>query len=89
MGTRRVVRPGAQAPAQQPAGQQMPAVSERGRTILAYLSQHESCGPTELTQQLGYSGPTWSRELSKLVSTGYIAKTGQKYSLTAVGRQLG
>ncbi len=74
---------------QQAAPQQvLPSVSERGRMALAYLSQHESCGPTELTQQLGFSGPTWSRELSKLVSAGYLTKMGQKYTLTAVGRSL-
>ena len=72
----------------QPAPQAMPSVSERGRMALDYLSQHESCGPTELTQQLGFSGPTWSRELSKLVSAGYLTKSGQKYTLTAVGRGL-
>ena len=75
----------------QPQGapqQALPSVSERGRMVLGYLSQHESCGPTELTQQLGFSGPTWSRELSKLVSAGYLTKTGQKYTLTAVGRGL-
>lgn len=68
--------------------QALPSVSERGRMVLGYLSQHESCGPTELTQQLGFSGPTWSRELSKLVSAGYLTKSGQKYTLTAVGRGL-
>ncbi|MDO4848669.1 MAG: hypothetical protein Q4B45_02720, partial [Coriobacteriia bacterium] len=81
-------QPGYPQAGAQPAPQAMPSVSERGRMALDYLSQHESCGPTELTQQLGFSGPTWSRELSKLVSAGYLTKSGQKYTLTAVGRGL-
>lgn len=87
-------------PAQDPAAQQpmpagavppaasQPQVSERGARIIEYLSQHESCGPTELVKAYGYSGPTWSRELGALVAAGYVMKEGQKHRLTAVGRSL-
>lgn len=66
---------------------QTPAtVSERGALILGYLAEHDSCGPTDLVREFGYSGPTWSRELAALVSAGYVMKAGQKHRLTAVGR---
>jgi len=70
-----------------PPGSALP-ISERGRTILAYLSTHEVVGPTELTRQFGHSQPTWSRELQALEEMGLIGKHrgGQKRSLTPAGR---
>ena len=56
--------------------------------VISYLSQHESCGPTELVREYGFSGPTWSRELGALVAAGYVMKDGQKHRLTGLGRQL-
>ncbi len=53
---------------------------------MEFLAAHETCGPTELTQAYGSSGPTWSRELKALVDTGLITKAGQKYRLTTIGR---
>lgn len=58
---------------------QSPAMSERGTLVMHYLADHECCGPTDLTRAYGYSGPTWSRELSTLVSLGLVRKIGQKY----------
>lgn len=72
---------------QQPAPAQ-PQVSERGSMVISYLAQHESCGPTELVREYGFSGPTWSRELGALVAAGYVMKDGQKHRLTGLGRQL-
>ena len=77
----------AQQPYQQPAPAQ-PQVSERGSMVISYLAQHESCGPTELVREYGFSGPTWSRELGALVAAGYVMKDGQKHRLTGLGRQL-
>ena len=74
-------------PYQQPAPAQ-PQVSERGSMVISYLAQHESCGPTELVREYGFSGPTWSRELGALVAAGYVMKDGQKHRLTGLGRQL-
>lgn len=74
-------------PYQQPASAQ-PQVSERGSMVISYLAQHESCGPTELVREYGFSGPTWSRELGALVAAGYVMKDGQKHRLTGLGRQL-
>ena len=70
---------------QQPA---MPSIrlSERGRQIVAYLSQHESVGPKELVASYGLSQPTWSRELRGLESAGIVTKQGQKRILTDYGR---
>lgn len=86
-------RPGyqqAQQPYQQPvtAAPAQPQVSDRGSMVISYLSQHESCGPTELVREYGFSGPTWSRELGALVAAGYVMKDGQKHRLTGLGRQL-
>lgn len=80
----------AQQPYQQPmpAAPAQPQVSDRGSMVISYLSQHESCGPTELVREYGFSGPTWSRELSALVAAGYVMKDGQKHRLTGLGRQL-
>ena len=55
---------------------------------MEYLTQHESCGPTDLTQVYGSSGPTWSRELKGLMEMGIITKSGQKYRLTTIGRSM-
>lgn len=88
------VQPGfqqAQQPYQQPvvpAAPAQPQVTERGSMVISYLSQHESCGPTELVREYGFSGPTWSRELGALVAAGYVMKDGQKHRLTGLGRQL-
>lgn len=80
----------AQQPYQQPmpAAPTQPQVSERGSMVISYLAQHESCGPTELVREYGFSGPTWSRELGALVAAGYVMKDGQKHRLTGLGRQL-
>lgn len=81
----------AQQPYQQPvvpAAPAQPQVTERGSMVISYLSQHESCGPTELVREYGFSGPTWSRELGALVAAGYVMKDGQKHRLTGLGRQL-
>ena len=80
----------AQQPYQQPmtAAPAQPQVSDRGSMVISYLSQHESCGPTELVREYGFSGPTWSRELGALVAAGYVMKDGQKHCLTGLGRQL-
>ena len=81
----------AQQPYQQPVAPAAPAqpqVTERGSMVISYLSQHESCGPTELVREYGFSGPTWSRELGALVAAGYVMKDGQKHRLTGLGRQL-
>lgn len=79
-----------QQPAAEPgaAGAAAPALSERGWMIIEYLAANGSCGPTDLANSLGYSGPTWSRELAALVAAGYVTKRGQKHYLTAVGTQL-
>ena len=71
-----------------PAAPAQPQVSERGSMVISYLAQHESCGPTELVREYGFSGPTWSRELGALVAAGYVMKDGQKHHLTGLGRQL-
>ena len=71
-----------------PAAPAQPQVSERGSLVISYLAQHESCGPTELVREYGFSGPTWSRELGALVAAGYVMKDGQKHHLTGLGRQL-
>ena len=73
---------------QQPAYQQPFTVDERGQQVIAYLSTHESVGPSELTRSYGASGPTWSRVLSNLSAQGLIMKVGQKYQLTGIGRSL-
>ena len=72
------------APGAQAAGAAYHA-SERGQAALAYIQQHGSCGPTELTCALGSSNPTWSRELATLARSGLIIKQGQKYVLTDMG----
>ncbi|QWT17602.1 ATP-binding protein [Collinsella sp. zg1085] len=61
-------------------------VSERGKKILSYLLQFESCGPTELRGAFGSSTATWSRELEQLTSAGLVIKRGQKRMLTDMGR---
>ena len=71
-----------------PAVPAQPQLSERGSMVISYLAQHESCGPTELVREYGFSGPTWSRELGALVAAGYVMKDGQKHRLTGLGRQL-
>lgn len=61
---------------------------ERSMQVMNYLSTHESTGPTELVRTYGSSGATWSRTLSTLAAQGVIAKIGQKYHLTGIGRTL-
>ena len=55
-----------------PGTQQAPAsqnsfsglhISERGQSVLQYLSSHEAVGPSNLVKAYGGSQPTWSREL--------------------------
>ncbi len=74
-----------QAPAQPQANF---ALSERGMNVLTYLSQHESVGPTELTNAFGGSVPTWTRTLQDLEDQGILKKRGQKRYLTDAGRAL-
>lgn len=82
--------PDAPQEAARPAASPMPAfeVSERGQLALDFLAEHDLGGPTDLVRACGYSAPTWSRELSRLVSAGLARKVGQKYQLTPVGRSL-
>ena len=75
-------------PAQAPAAPQRPVLTPRQESAMEYLTQHESCGPTDLTQVYGSSGPTWSRELKGLMEMGIITKSGQKYRLTTIGRSM-
>ena len=58
-------------------------LDERGEQVLTYLSEHESCGPTDLVRTFGASGATWSRTLA---AQGIVMKDGQKYRLTGIGR---
>ena len=74
------------APAAPMTPQPAPYVSDRGRLALAYLAEHETCGPTELTRAYGSSAPTWTRELDALTETGLVVKRGQKRTLTDMGR---
>ena len=62
------------------------ALDERGEQVLTYLSEHESCGPTDLVRSFGASGATWSRTLAALAAQGLVMKDGQKYRLTGIGR---
>ena len=65
-------------------------LSDRGRTILTWLTTHESVGPTDLARTYAGSQPTWSRELRRLEEMGLIAKRAgqQKRFLTASGRAI-
>ena len=56
----------------------------------AYLAEHASVGPTELTRRVGHSQPTWTRELQALEEMGLIAKRKgeQKRSLTVSGQAI-
>ena len=65
-------------------------IGARGRTILAWLTTHESVGPTDLARTYAGSQPTWSRELQRLEEMGLIAKRAgqQKRFLTASGRAI-
>lgn len=67
------------------AGAGEPYLTERALQALDFLSTHGQCGPTELTEAFGHSGPTWSRELATLGGYGFIAKHGRKYHLTELG----
>ena len=61
-------------------------LDERGEQVLSYLSERESCGPTDLVRAFGASGATWSRTLAALAAQGIVMKDGQKYRLTGIGR---
>lgn len=65
-------------------------ISARGRTILDWLTTHESVGPTDLARAYTGSQPTWSRELQRLEEMGLVAKRAgqQKRFLTASGRAI-
>lgn len=80
--------PGMQAPmgAAAHTGAHEPYVSERGQAALRYLAEHGSGGPTDLTNALGSSSATWSRELEALTQAGLVIKRGQKRMLTEVGK---
>lgn len=75
-----------------PAPQTVPvpqiSLDERGERVLSYLTEHESCGPTDLVRACGSSGATWSRALAALAAQGIVMKDGQKYRLTGFGRTL-
>ena len=73
---------------QQPQPQTNFALNERGMNVLAYLSQHESVGPTDLMNTFGGSVPTWTRALQDLEDQGILKKRGQKRYLTDAGRAL-
>ena len=64
-----------------------PLVSERGLLALRFLTERGHCGPTELADAYGQSGPTWSRELATLNKRGFVVKQGQKYYLTDLGEE--
>ena len=72
-----------QAGAGTPTGE--PFLTERALQALDFLAQHGQCGPTELTNVYGHSGPTWSRELATLSGYGFATKHGRKYFLTELG----
>ena len=76
-----------QVPGQAPQGQGL-QLSERAASVLAYLAEHESVGPTDLMNAYGESLPTWSRQLKELEEQGIIRKNGQKRYLTDLGRTL-
>ena len=90
--------PGAAAPQAAPAGAPQPNVAapapfspaisldERSQQVMAFLSEHEQVGPTDLVQAFGSSSATWSRVLSNLAAQGLVLKLSQKYQLTAIGR---
>ena len=63
-------------------------LDERSSLVLSYLSEHESCGPTDLVRACGSSSATWSRALAALAAQGIVMKDGQKYRLTGIGRTL-
>lgn len=69
-----------------PATPSWPALTVRGRTVLDYLSTHDSVGPSDLARTYGESQPTWTRELQSLEEAGLIRKDGQKRRLTAMGQ---
>lgn len=62
------------------------ALTERGREAIAYLTEHESVGPTELAGMYGSSLSTWTRELKRLEDQGLLHRSGQKRFLTDAGR---
>jgi uncharacterized membrane protein len=61
-------------------------LDERERTILSYLTTHETVGPTELVDTYGPSQATWSRKLVDLEKRGLLTKHGQKRYLSELGR---
>lgn len=61
-------------------------LNERGYTILAYLIQHDSVGPTELSKLYGNSLSTWTRELQRLEDQRLVQRNGQKRFITNLGR---
>ncbi len=66
-------------------GANEPFLTERGLQALDFLVTNGQCGPTELTNAFGHSGPTWSRELATLSGYGFATKHGRKYFLTELG----
>jgi predicted HTH transcriptional regulator len=65
-----------------------PSLDARQVEAIAYLAEHGTAGPTELSQTCGFSAPTWSRSLSSLQEMGLAIKQGQKYRLTTMGTAL-
>lgn len=79
---------GTQAAApQQSMAPQAPYIDDRGQKALVYLYENTLCGPSDLAQAYGQSGPTWSRVLATLHKQALVIKQGQKYHLTEAGRQ--
>lgn len=81
----------APAPVSDPSSSEAPSwatITARGRSVLDYLSTHDSVGPSDLARTYGESQPTWTRELQSLEEQGILRKEGQKRRLTAVGRSL-
>ncbi len=67
-------------------GANEPFLTDVRPTSLDFLVANGQCGPTELTNAFGHSGPTWSRELATLSGYGFATKHGRKYFLTELGR---
>lgn len=81
-------QPAPTAPAQPATFVPQVTVDERGQQALAYLAEHGSAGPTDLSAAFGSSNPTWSRALGALAAQGLVIKAGQKYQLTQIGHTI-
>jgi len=70
--SRRLARPAPSAPPPRPA--YFTATLAKGLDVLEALSAHEDASLTELSRQLGVSGPTLFRILATLAAKGYVEK---------------